>query len=222
MKALITTAEIVLALRTHFGIDEGVDITFTGVQGLDGICALVDQAPILGTNQVKDSEAATGETEAVKPKQTRTRRTKPAVTEEVSEDTESEGQEEEEAVAEKPKRTFGKKKVEEPADDADDNEDEQEQEVEEAPATTKRRFGKAKVQETTEEDDSNDDDDSAGEEEEEVQPVTKKRTFGKKAATPVVEEDDEGEDGEAEEEEVAQPKATGFKRKTVFGKKVNE
>lgn len=197
MKALITNAEIQHALRTHFGIAETVDIAFSHVAGLDGICAIADQSPIAGTDQVNVADIALGTSKSNLPADTavaeekpKTRRRtfkkeepveEPTDSEEPSEDAEDTVQEE--VVQEKPKRTFGKKA---------------QTVVEEAPADS---------------DDGTEDDEGA--EEEEAVAAKPVRKFGKK---PQVVEEDTSEDQDVEEETpVAKPKFG--QRKSVFGKK---
>lgn len=198
MKALITNAEIQHALRTHFGIAETVDIAFSHVAGLDGICAIADQSPIAGTDQVNVADIALGTSKssvsadtAVAEEKPKTRRRtfkkeepveQPTDSEEPSEDAEDTVQEEE-IVQEKPKRTFGKK-------------------------------AETVVEDTSADSDDDNQDDEGVEEEETVAPKPV-RKFGKK---PQVVEEDTSEDQDVEEETpVTKPKFG--QRKSVFGKK---
>ncbi|AGY48139.1 hypothetical protein Presley_72 [Acinetobacter phage Presley] len=213
MKALITTAEIIVALRTHFAIDDNVDITFSHIAGHEGIVAIADTAPTFG-QAVEEVKAIASET-----KTTRTRRSPvKASVEAADEDNE---------VEEKPattKRSFGKKKAEEHADDADQDvgSDDDEGEVEQETVKPKRTFGKTKkaVEPEPEDEDQGDDDQGQDQDDlEEEKPTPKKRTFGSKKAVKeeTVEDDDaDQDDGEAEEQPA---KRTFGARKTVFGKR---
>ena len=198
MKALITNAEIQHALRTHFGIAETVDIAFSHVAGLDGICAIADQSPIAGTDQVNVADIALGTSKtsvsadtAVAEEKPKTRRRtfkkeepveQPTNSEEPSEDAEDTVQEEE-VVQEKPKRTFGKK-------------------------------AETVVEDTSADSDDDNQDDEGVEEEEEAVAAKPVRKFGKK---PQVVEEDTSENEDVEEAPVAKPKFG--QRKSVFGKK---
>lgn len=210
MKALITNAEIVHAVRTHFGISESVDITFSHVGGLEGLCAVVDQAPILGTDQVSDSVNAIGNASAdkVAPKE---------------EATETEA----EAKPKRTRRSFKKTTEPEVTEDATEaDETEAEEVVEEKPAATKRRFGAKKAAEPVadedEDSDNCDSEDDADVEVVEEKKAPAKRRFGAKKTAPVVEEDETVDEDQDDEDEVVeeQPTKKGFgARKTVFGKR---
>lgn len=213
MKTLITTAELILAVRTHFAIAENVDITFSHVAGHEGLVAIADTAPTFG-DAVEEVKSIATETKA-----TRTRR--PPV--------KAEAADEDDVKPATTKRTFGKKKVEEPVDEADDTDadvdQEEVEEVEQPKATTKKRsFGK-KAAAPVEDEDDQEDGEADEQEVEEEKPATKKRSFGTKKK-PVVQEDEDEDEGQDEadsdeegEVEEKPAKRTFGARKTVFGKK---
>lgn len=214
MRTLISNAEIIAALRSHFGIPAELPITFTHME--DGVNAVAGGTVGYGSqfNVVGGSVgASTGESAAADvgttsestPK-TRQRKAASAIKpkEEGNDpdggDTDPviEALDNHEAEKAKPKTTgFGRNKATtapvepEPEDEAVEDGEGEPQEVEETP-----------------------------------EPETKpKRTFGRKAATPAVEPEpaDEDEDQQADEDEAEPepaPAPTGFaKRKSVFGKK---
>lgn len=208
MKALITTAEIIVALRTHFAIDENVDITFSHIAGHEGIVAIADTAPTFG-QAVEEVKAIASET-----KSTRTRRSPVKASVETTD--EDNGPEEKPATV---KRGFGKKKVEEVEDVDQDTDSDDEGEVEQETVKPKRSFGKAKKAVEPEQGEDDIDQDQDQDDVEEEKPVSTKRSFGSKKPVKqeTVEDDDaDQDDGEAEEQPA---KRTFGNRKTVFGKR---
>lgn len=217
MRTLISNAEIIAALRSHFGIPAELPITFTHME--DGVNAVAG-GTVGYANQFKTAGASIGASTGESPA---------ADVATTSESTPKTRQRKATSVA-KPK---------EDGNDADDGDTDPVIEALDNHEAEKAKpngtgFGRKKaaavpVEPEPAEDEAVEDGEGESEEVEETpEPETKpKRTFGRKTTTPVAEpepaDEEEEEDQQADEDEAEPepaPVTTGFaKRKSVFGKR---